>query len=270
MTPEQIDLVQSTFQKVAPIQEQAAELFYNRLFDLDPSLKPLFKGDIKEQGKKLMATIGVAVSALKNIEQIIPTVQELGRKHVDYGVKDEDYQTVGDALLWTLGQGLGSDFTSEAEEAWSETYLVLADVMLRAAADYRKTKKTPSEPAKPPAKASYAPTTPAPPAPQPASQTQAADDQRAAKIREELTELESEIVRVANVANQIDAIAKQTNLLALNATIEAARAGDAGKGFAVVAGEVKNLSNQTANATSEVSEVLTNLRGRVDRMSKLL
>jgi len=270
MTPEQINLVQSTFQKVAAIQEQAAELFYNRLFELDPNLKPLFRGDIKEQGKKLMATIGVAVSALNNLEKIIPTVQELGRKHVDYGVKDEDYQTVADALLWTLGQGLGSGYTEEVEEAWSETYVLLADVMLSAATDYRNSKPTASGQISPFSGSSQTPMTSPDTQQQPVPENREADDDRTSILREELKELEAEILRVGNVASQIDAIAKQTNLLALNATIEAARAGDAGKGFAVVAGEVKNLSSQTANATSEVSEVLSNLRGRVDRMTNLL
>jgi len=281
MTPEQIDLVQSTFKKIDAIQDQAAELFYNRLFELDPNLKPLFKGDMTLQGKMLMATLGIAVFGLNDLPQITTTIKDLGKKHVDFGVKDEDYHTFGEALMWMLGQALGSDFTADAEEAWGDTFALFADLMLGAAADHRKTQ--PTSVAKPPRPVTAPPSrtatsqTPGPtpiispvaPAP-PAHEIQGGDEERDAKIREELTQLESEILRVANVAKQIDAIAKQTNLLALNATIEAARAGEAGKGFAVVAGEVKNLSNQTANATGEVSEVLTNLRGRIDRLTKLL
>lgn len=133
MTPREIELVQSTFKSVAAISEQAAELFYGRLFELNPSLKRLFKGDIKDQGKKLMATIGVAVASLKNLEKIVPTVQKLGAAHVDYGVQDKDYDTVGDALLWTLEKGLGPAFTPEVKTAWTKTYVTLATVMKDAA-----------------------------------------------------------------------------------------------------------------------------------------
>src|SRR3990170_73805 len=107
MTPKQIELVQGSWKKVLPIADTAAELFYGKLFALDPSLKPLFNGDIKEQGRKLMAMISVAVTGLTRIETIVPAVQDLGRRHVKYGVKDKHYDTVASALVWTLGQGLG-------------------------------------------------------------------------------------------------------------------------------------------------------------------
>lgn len=138
MTPEQIELVQTTWEKVKPISEQAAELFYGKLFELDPSLKPLFKGDMKEQGRKLMATLNLAVTSLTKLDDIIPAVQDLGRRHVGYGVPDESYQTVAEALLWTLGQGLGDDFTDEAKEAWTVTYVTLSTVMLDAAQEERE------------------------------------------------------------------------------------------------------------------------------------
>ncbi|WP_169568299.1 globin family protein [Sneathiella limimaris] len=133
MTPKQIELVQTSFKSVAAISEQAAELFYNRLFELDPSLKPLFKGNMKEQGKKLMATIGVAVSSLKNLEKIRPTVEALGKSHKDYGVQDRHYDTVAEALIWTLGKGLGDAFTEDVKAAWVETYTTLATIMKEAA-----------------------------------------------------------------------------------------------------------------------------------------
>lgn len=133
MTPKEIELVQTSFKSVAAISEQAAELFYGRLFELDPSLKKLFKGDMKEQGKKLMATIGVAVASLKNLEKILPTVKALGASHKDYGVRDKDYDTVAEALLWTLEQGLGPAFTPETKKAWTKTYVTLATVMKDAA-----------------------------------------------------------------------------------------------------------------------------------------
>ena len=134
MTPEEIKLVQSTWAQVVPIREQAAELFYGRLFELDPSLKPLFKGDMKVQGQKLMAMIGTAVGGLTQPDTILPAVQDLGRRHVGYGVKDRHYDTVGSALLWTLETGLGPAFTPETRQAWAKTYDLVAGVMKDAAA----------------------------------------------------------------------------------------------------------------------------------------
>lgn len=133
MTPEQINLVQESWEKVKPISEQAAELFYGRLFELDESLRSLFKGDMKEQGKKLMATLNLAVTSLTKLDTILPAVQDLGRRHAQYGVPDDSYHTVGEALLWTLEKGLGDDFTDSVREAWTQTYLTLSSVMLDAA-----------------------------------------------------------------------------------------------------------------------------------------
>ncbi len=133
MSPEQVTLVQSTWAKVRLISETAAELFYGRLFEIAPSVKPFFKGDIKEQGRKLMQMIGVAVNGLSQPETIVPAVQDLGRRHVGYGVKAEHYDTAGAALLWTLEQGLGEAFTPEVKEAWTEAYGLLSSVMKQAA-----------------------------------------------------------------------------------------------------------------------------------------
>ncbi len=134
MTPEQIALVQSTWAKVVPIKETAAELFYGRLFELDPKLRALFKGDIKEQGRKLMTMINVAVGSLDKLDAIVPAVKDLGRRHDGYGVKPQDYATVATALLWTLEKGLGDAFTPAVQTAWTETYMVLAKTMQTAEA----------------------------------------------------------------------------------------------------------------------------------------
>lgn len=134
MTPQQIALVQSTWSKVVPIQDQAARLFYDKLFEMDPSLRPLFKGDMVEQGRKLMAMINTAVNGLTRLNEIVPAVQALGRRHVGYGVKEAHYETVGAALLWTLEQGLGPSFTPEVRQAWATAYGLLAGVMKEAAA----------------------------------------------------------------------------------------------------------------------------------------
>lgn len=133
MTPQTITHVQETWGKVVPISDQAAELFYGKLFELDPSLRPMFKSDIKEQGRKLMVMIGAAVSGLNNLEKLVPVVQDLGRRHVDYGVQDKHYATVGTALIWTLEKGLGPDFTPEVKAAWVEVYTVLSETMQNAA-----------------------------------------------------------------------------------------------------------------------------------------
>lgn len=133
MTPEQIEMVSSTWKQVLPISEKAAKLFYGKLFELDPNLKPMFKGDMTEQGQKLMAMINTVVNNISNVEKIIPALQDLGKRHVDYGVTDEHYNTVAAALLWTLEQGLGEGFTEEVKAAWNETYMTLAGVMIEAA-----------------------------------------------------------------------------------------------------------------------------------------
>ena len=134
MTPDEIAKVRTSFAQVVPIKEAAAELFYGRLFELDPSLKPMFTGDMKEQGRKLMTMIGTAVAGLDRLESIVPAVQALGRRHVGYGVTDGHYDTVATALLWTLEQGLGAAFTPDVKAAWASAYGILADTMKEAAA----------------------------------------------------------------------------------------------------------------------------------------
>lgn len=129
MTNEQIKLVQDSFKQVAPIAETAAQLFYARLFELDPDLELLFKGNLSEQGRKLMQMLGLAVHSLDRMEQLLPVVQSLGARHVSYGVRDKDYDTVGQALLWTLQKGLGEAFTSDVEAAWTNVYTTLASAM---------------------------------------------------------------------------------------------------------------------------------------------
>ncbi len=135
LTTEQITLVQDSWDKVVPIQETAAELFYGRLFEIAPEVKPLFKGDMKSQGRKLMTMLNTAVRSLNNLEKIVPAIQESGRKHVSYGVKDEHYDTVAEALLWTLAKGLGESFTDEVKDAWVAVYMLLAGTMKEAAAE---------------------------------------------------------------------------------------------------------------------------------------
>ena len=134
MTPKQIALVQETFAEIAPIADQAAALFYQRLFTLDPSVRPLFRTELKGQGKKLMATLALVVNGLDRPEQIVAAVRHLGERHVGYGVQAHDYETVGAALLWALAQGLGDTFTDEVENAWSAAYAMLAELMSHAAA----------------------------------------------------------------------------------------------------------------------------------------
>lgn len=133
MTPQQITLVQNSWADVVPIQDTAADLFYQRLFSLDPSVRPMFRGDMQEQGKKLMRMLGLIVNSLTRIDELIPVAQEMAVKHVGYGVEAEHYDTVGAALLWTLEQGLGSKFTADVKAAWATAYGTLAGVMKEAA-----------------------------------------------------------------------------------------------------------------------------------------
>jgi hemoglobin-like flavoprotein len=126
-------IVKESFRKVAPIADQAAVLFYARLFELDPSLRPLFRGDIAEQGKKLMSMLGMTVAMLHRIDMVVPHLKDLGVRHAGYGVTEQHYATVGTALLWTLQKGLGPEFTPEVREAWTSAYSLIANTMIGAA-----------------------------------------------------------------------------------------------------------------------------------------
>lgn len=133
MTPQQKQLVRDSWAKVLPIQETAAELFYNRLFEVYPEVKPYFKGDMKEQGRKLMAMLNTAVNGLDRLDALIEPLKKSGKAHAGYGVKAEDYDKVADAFLWTLGKGLGDGFTDEVKDAWVVTYTTVAKVMIEGA-----------------------------------------------------------------------------------------------------------------------------------------
>ena len=131
MSPQQIQLVRTTWQQVLPIRAAAADLFYRRLFSLEPALRPMFaNGDMKKQGQMLMSMIGAAVAGLSNLEQLSPVVRGLGARHVGYGVQPRHYLLVGAALLWTLEQGLGDSLTPETREAWAAAYAMLSGAMI--------------------------------------------------------------------------------------------------------------------------------------------
>ena len=130
MTPDQIAAIQQSFAKVVPISEQAAMLFYGRLVEIAPAVKPLFRGDMTEQGRKLMATLSVVVTGLANLESLLPAASALAKRHAGYGVKVADYQPVGAALLWTLERGLGEEWTPQLAAAWTEAYAILANFMI--------------------------------------------------------------------------------------------------------------------------------------------
>jgi hemoglobin-like flavoprotein len=130
MTPDQVTLVQQSFAKVAPISEQAAVLFYDRLFEVAPSVKAMFPADMTEQRKKLMAMLAAVVGGLANLESILPAASALAKRHVAYGAKAEHYPVVGGALLWTLEKGLGEGWTPEIAEAWTAAYGTLSGYMI--------------------------------------------------------------------------------------------------------------------------------------------
>lgn len=130
MNADQVKLVQQSFEKVVPIAGTAATLFYDRLFETTPEVRPLFKGDMEQQKLALMQTLGIVVKGLTQPETILPAVKSLAERHKDYGVQPEHFQNVGAALLWTLEKGLGDDYTPEVHEAWVAAYTLLSGVMI--------------------------------------------------------------------------------------------------------------------------------------------
>jgi hemoglobin-like flavoprotein len=145
MTRDQIHLVQASFRNVLPIREQAAALFYDRLFEIDPGTRGLFADtDLRTQGGKLMAAIGMVVHALDAPESMVEKLKELARRHVNYGVENRHYATVGAALLWTLQVGLGESFTPELRDAWASAYNMLSERMMEAATGAASTHATTS------------------------------------------------------------------------------------------------------------------------------
>ena len=133
MTPQQIALVQSSWQQVLTVRATAADLFYARLFEVAPQVRVLFRRDLHAQGAMLMATLDAVVTGLSQLDELLPKARALAQRHVGYGVQPEHYDSVGMALLWTLEQGLGPTFSAELRAAWAEAYQVLADAMKRAA-----------------------------------------------------------------------------------------------------------------------------------------
>lgn len=132
MTSEDILLVQLSWRKVLPVKDAAAELFYLKLFSLDPATRELFGADLDEQGMKLMQMVGAAIRGLDRLDVLLPVVRELGMRHATCGVRDEHYGTAGAALIWTLEQVLLKDFTPEVKSAWIKTYGVLSQTMREA------------------------------------------------------------------------------------------------------------------------------------------
>ena len=133
MTPVQIGHVRRSFALIEPIAPQAAALFYENLFTADPSLRKLFEGNMHQQGDRLMTIIGAAVDLLDQPDNLIPVLRKLGARHVNYGVRDEHYTTVGGALLKTLEQGLGAAYTDDVHAAWVALYRVVSHTMMDAA-----------------------------------------------------------------------------------------------------------------------------------------
>jgi hemoglobin-like flavoprotein len=130
MTPEQVKLVQDSFSKVVPISEQAAMIFYDRLFEVAPAVRAMFPDDMSEQRKKLMAVLAVVVNGLGNLSSVLPAASALAKRHVGYGAKPEHYPVVGGALLWTLEKGLGDGWTPDVADAWTSAYGTLSGYMI--------------------------------------------------------------------------------------------------------------------------------------------
>lgn len=135
MTTDEIFLLKSSFQKFSPIAEQATGLFYARLFELDPTLRDFFHGDRAERGSRLLRTIGQAINGVERLDRLVPAARQLGLRQASYQVKEKHYDTIGEALLWTLAKSLGADFTQETRAAWGKTYWLLAETMRAGARD---------------------------------------------------------------------------------------------------------------------------------------
>jgi nitric oxide dioxygenase len=144
MTQEQVRLVQESFARVVPIADQAAIMFYDRLFELAPQVRTMFPADLTGQRRKLLATLAFAVNGLANLQSLLPAVRALAYRHTAYGAKPEHYPVVGAALLWTLEKGLGDGWTAEVAGAWAAAYGALSSVMIEEAYGRPKT----AEPAK--------------------------------------------------------------------------------------------------------------------------
>ncbi len=149
MTPAQKQLVQASFARLAPFADAVAEMFYRELFALDPDLRKLFKSDLTQQGRKLMSMLSTAIANLDRLESIAPAVRDLGQRHAGYGVAPADYKTVACALIATLEEGFGSDFTPALREAWTSCYRVLSGQMMAGASE-RRSDAAPSEQARQP------------------------------------------------------------------------------------------------------------------------
>jgi nitric oxide dioxygenase len=133
MTPQDIEIVQSSFAEIAPVDDETGLQFYQRLFRIAPELKPLFPGDMEEQGRMFMSMLTVAVNGLSNLDRIEADLADLAIRHVGYGVKPDHYAKVGAALLWTLEENLADTFTDDVRRAWVAVYDTLSGVMIRAA-----------------------------------------------------------------------------------------------------------------------------------------
>ena len=144
MDLQQINLIRESWAKASPVADVVIKLFYNKLFELDPSLKAMFNNDMAKQRKALTATLNTIVNNLDKLDTIIPVAQNLGKRHVGYGVKDKHYDTVATALLWAFEHSLGDEFTPQTKQAWTLAYTTLATVMKEAAAEVQPVTKTTS------------------------------------------------------------------------------------------------------------------------------
>jgi hemoglobin-like flavoprotein len=133
MTPAEIKLVQDSFARIGPISDQAAEIFYGRLFEIAPQVRAMFPDEMSEQRRKLMTTLAIVVNGLGNLDATLPAAGALAKRHVSYGATPAHYPIVGGALLWTLERGLGRAWTPQVAAAWSTAYATLSGFMIREA-----------------------------------------------------------------------------------------------------------------------------------------
>jgi hemoglobin-like flavoprotein len=133
LTPRQVEVLQTSFRILEPLGTTAADLFYRRLFELEPSVVPLFKGNMQDQGRKFMQVMALAVGGMPNLPTLGPLIQQLGVRHAIYGVEPAHYDAVREALLWAVARVLQDAYTDEVRDAWASGYAALAGVMKEAA-----------------------------------------------------------------------------------------------------------------------------------------
>jgi hemoglobin-like flavoprotein len=130
LSADEIERVRNSFDRLWPMSSRTADLFYERLFEIAPGVRPMFRPDMDEQKRKFISTLAVIVGTLDDTTRLVPLTVALARQHSDYGIQAKHYDVVGQALLWSLEQGLGQDWTPSLADSWSKAYGIVSGFMI--------------------------------------------------------------------------------------------------------------------------------------------